>query len=144
MSIWSDIQDRSSGETIRQEDFHKVYPGEIPDKNLLESEDYKDGDYMIFTNGNYPYITVRLHIELSVFAGAGVVKIHTKDGDDVELKRTTAKGGYSVYTLELNRDEDFVLDDHDGKQYSLDMLRDIAKDLIDQILKCEYDLKNRI
>jgi hypothetical protein len=142
MSIWSDIQDRSAV-ILRKEDFNKIYPGKLPDKNLLDSGDYKDGDYMIFTSGLYPYITVRISMELSVFAGAGIVKIHTKDGEDVELRRTTAKGGYSVYTLELNRDEDFVLDEHDGKQYSLDMLRELAKDLIDQILKCEYDLKNR-
>lgn len=142
MSIWSDIQDRSAG-TLRKEEFNKIYPGKLPDKNLLDSGDYKDGDYMIFTSGQYPYITVRISMELSVFAGAGSIKIHTKDGDDVELKRTTAKGCYSVYTLELNRDEDFVLDEHDGKQYSLEMLRELAKDLIDQILKCEYDLKNR-
>lgn len=142
MSIWSDIEDRSAG-ILRKEEFNKIYPGKLPDKNLLDSGDYKDGDYMIFTSGQYPYITIRISVELSVFAGAGTVKIHTKDGDDVELKRTTAKGGYSVYTLELNRDEDFVLDEHDGKQYSLEMLRELAKDIIDQILKCEYDLKNR-
>ena len=143
MSIWSDIQDRSSG-VLRTEDFKMIYPGKLPDKNLLESGDHKDGDYMIFTAGQYPYITVRISIELSVFAGAGTVRIHTKEGENLELKRTTAKGGYSVYTLELNRDKDFVLDDHDGKQYSLDMLRELAKNVIDQILKCEYDLKNRL
>ena len=143
MSIWSDIQDRSSG-VLRTEDFKMIYPGKLPDNNLLERGDHKDGDYMIFTAGQYPYITVRISIELSVFAGAGTVKIHTKDGENLELKRTTAKGGYSVYTLELNRDKDFVLDDHDGKQYSLDMLREMAKNIIDQILKCEYDLKNRL
>ena len=143
MSIWSDIEDRSSG-VLRTEDFKMIYPGKLSDKNLLESGDYKDGDYMIFTSGQYPYITVRISIELSVFAGAGTVKIHTKDGENIELKRTTAKGGYSVYTLELNRDKDFVLDDHDGEQYSLDMLREMAKNIIDQILKCEYDLKNRL
>ena len=143
MSIWSDIEDRSSG-VLRTEDFKMIDPGKLPDKNLLESGDHKDGDYMIFTAGQYPYITVRIGIGLSVFAGAGTVKIHTKDGENLELKRTTAKGGYSVYTLELNRDKDFVLDDHDGKQYSLDMLRELAKNIIDQILKCEYDLKNRL
>ena len=143
MSIWSDIEDRSSG-VLRTEDFKMIYPGKLSDKNLLESGDHKDGDYMIFTAGQYPYITVRISIGLSVFAGAGTVKIHTKDGENLELKRTTAKGGYSVYTLELNRDKDFVLDDHDGKQYSLDMLRELAKNVIDQILKCEYDLKNRL
>ena len=143
MSIWSDIEDRSSG-VLRTEDFKMIDPGKLPDKNLLESGDHKDGDYMIFTAGQYPYITVRIGIGLSVFAGAGTVKIHTKDGENLELKRTTAKGGYSVYTLELNRDKDFVLDDHDGKQYSLDMLRELAKNVIDQILKCEYDLKNRL
>ena len=143
MSIWSDIEDRSSG-VLRTEDFKMIYPGKLPDKNLLESGDHKDGDYMIFTAGQYPYITVRIGIGLSVFAGAGTVKIHTKDGENLELKRTTAKGGYSVYTLELNRDKDVVLDDHDGKQYSLDMLRELAKNVIDQILKCEYDLKNRL
>ena len=143
MSIWSDIQDRSSG-VLRTEDFKMIYPGKLPDNNLLERGDHKDGDYMIFTAGQYPYITVRISMELSVFAGAGTVKIHTKDGENLELKRTTAKGGYSVYTLELNRDKDFVLDDHDGKQYSLDMLRELAKNIIDQILKCEYDLKNRL
>ena len=142
MSIWSDIEDRSAGE-LREEEFKKIYPGHCPEKNLLEDGEYNEGDYMIFTNGKYPYITIRVNMEISIFAGFGRVKIHTKDGEDVELRRTTAKGGYSVYTLELDRDEDFVLDEHDGKKYSLDMLRDIAKDLIDQILKCEYDLKNR-
>ena len=135
MSIWSDIEDRSDGKQLRKEEFLKVYPGELPRENLLDSSEYSDGDYMIFTNGRYPYITVRVKIEISIFAGAGTVKVHTKDGEDVVLKRSTAKGGYAVYTLELNRDEDFVLDEHDGKQYDLEMLRDIAKDLIDQILK---------
>lgn len=144
MSIWSDIQDRSAGKQLRKEEFLKVYPGELPKENLLDSGEYRDGDYMIFTSGKYPYITIRVNMEISVFAGFGQVKIRDKDGKSIKLKRTTAKGGYTVYTLELNRDEDFVLGDHDGKQYGLDMLKDIAKDLINQILKYEYDLKSRM
>lgn len=136
MSIWSDIQDRSAGE-LRDEEFKKIYPGHCLEKNLLEDGEYKGEDYRIFTNGKYPFIAIRVNMAISFFSGSGQVKIPDKDGKVVELKRTTSKGGYSIYTLELNRDDDFVLGEHNGKKYSLDMLRDIAKDIIDQILKCE-------
>ena len=142
MSIWSDIEDRSSGDIIRGEDFHQVYPGNLPEKNLIEDDKYKDQEYMIFTNGSYPYIIVNIDRLLSAFAGAGIVKIDDKNGNEMTLKRKFG-GQLSRYIFELNRDEDFVLDDHNGKIYTLDVLRDIAKDIIDQILKYEDDFKNR-
>ena len=143
MSLWSEIQDRSAGE-VRKEDFKIVYPGKLPNKELLEAGEYKDEVYMIYTTGQYPFIAVTISIPISVFAGAGVVRLsYEVDGERVELKRMMGGGG-AVYTLVLNRDKDFVLDWHEGKKYSLDMLREIAKDIIDQILKCEYDLTKRL
>ena len=143
MSLWSEIQDRSAGE-VRKEDFKIVYPGKLPNKELLEAGEYKDEVYMIYTTGQYPFIAVTISIPISVFAGAGVVRLsYEVEGERVELKRMMGGGG-AVYTLVLNRDKDFVLDWHEGKKYSLDMLREIAKDIIDQILKCEYDLTKRL
>ena len=143
MSLWSEIQDRSSGE-LRHEDFKIVYPGKLPNKELLEAGEYKDEVYMIYTTGQYPFIAVTISIPISVFAGAGVVRLsYEVEGERVELKRMMGGGG-AVYTLVLNRDKDFVLDWHEGKKYSLDTLREIAKDIIDQILKCEYDLTKRM
>ena len=144
MSLWSEIQDRSSGDTIRKEDFKIVYPGKLPNTELLEAGEYKDEVYMIYTTGQYPFIAVSISIPISVFAGAGVVRLsYEVEGERVELKRMMGRGG-AVYTLVLNRDKDFVLDGHEGKKYSLDRLREIAKDIIDQILKCEYDLTKRL
>ena len=143
MSLWSEIQDRSAGE-VRKEDFKIVYPGKLPNKELLEAGEYKDEVYMIYTTGQYPFIAVTISIPISVFAGAGVVRLsYEVEGERVELKRMMGGGG-AVYTLVLNRDKDFVLDWHEGKKYSLDTLREIAKDIIDQILKCEYDLTKRL
>ena len=143
MSLWSEIQDRSAGE-VRKEDFKIVYPGKLPNKELLEAGEYKDEVYMIYTTGQYPFIAVTISIPISVFAGAGVVRLsYEVEGERVELKRMMGGGG-AVYTLVLNRDKDFVLDGHEGKKYSLDTLREIAKDIIDQILKCEYDLTKRL
>ena len=143
MSLWSEIQDRSAGE-VRKEDFKIVYPGKLPNKELLEAGEYKDEVYMIYTTGQYPFIAVTISIPISVFAGAGVVRLsYEVEGERVELKRMMDREG-AVYTLVLNRDKDFVLDWHEGKKYSLDTLREIAKDIIDQILKCEYDLTKRL
>jgi hypothetical protein len=143
MSLWADLEDRSSGDTVRSEDFGKVYSGDIPDKNLLEDGKYKDQTYMIFTNGKYPYIVISIDRSLSVFAGAGIVKIDDKDGNMLSLKRSFDRE-HSKYTLELNGDGDFILGDHKGKVYTVETLQDIAKDIIDQILKYEDDIEKRI
>ena len=123
MSLWADLEDRSSGDIVRSEDFGKVYPGDIPDENLLEDGEYKNQTYMIFTNGKYPYIVISIDRSLSVFAGAGVVKIDDKNGNMLSLKRSFDRE-HSKYTLELNGDGDFILGDHKGKVYNYEILCD--------------------
>ena len=143
MSIWRDIEDRAAGNVIRNEDFYKVYPGSLPEDNLLHTGKYKNQEYMIFTDGGYPYITIYIDRNLSIFAGAGIIKINDKNGQLITLDRTV-DGLKSVYRFDLNRGEDYVVDDHNGKKYTIDMLEDIAKDIIEQILECEDNLENRI
>lgn len=137
MSIWTDIQSRSAGEDLRKEEFLKIYPGELPQENLLDSSKYKDIDYMIFTSGKYPYIVMAFPLGISIFSGSS--KVILKDNNNqYKLTRKALEKVYFYY--ECNKDDDYILHEQDGHKYGLDELKQMAKKFIDLILNAESKL----
>ena len=146
MSVWNDMRKRSLGGDLKQEDFTVVYPGENMGEEILDplvSETYEECDYSIFTTGTYPWIHIVVARPLSVFAGTHRVKLVTNDGEEYLLDREYS-GSEAYYNLTLAREGDFVLGDHDGKKYTIEELKTLAKKIIDQLINCENDIKNRI
>lgn len=143
MSIWTDMQRRSSGEDIRSEDFRKVYPGgEIDRPQKLAEGEYKDGEYTVFTVGDFPIIEIYIDRAMSVFAGASKIVIDV-DEEQLELSRKSDGAG-STYTFSLCREGDYVEGKQDGKKYSIEMLKTLSERIIDEILKCEDDISKRL
>lgn len=145
MSVWSDIRKRGLGGDIKDEEFAIVYNDEATEDDPIQLKecDYKDGKYIIWTNGSYPYVSITINRPLSVFAGASTVKLEKPDGGWIDLQRL-ASGLQSVYTMKFNGEDDYVAGEHPGKNYSVDMLCDIAEHIFDQIIKCEDDINKRI
>ncbi len=138
MSIWTDIQSRSAGGDLRKEEFHKIYPGELPKENLLDSGKYKDGKYMIFTSGKYPYIGIIFPLEMSIFSGSS--KVILKDNNKQYGLSRQSLDKYVHFCYECNKDGDYILGEQDGYKYGLDELKQMAEKFIDLILNAENRL----
>ena len=137
MSVWTDIQKRSNGKYISKEDFNTVYTG--GKEAELESGTYKDVQYHISTCGTYPNIGIFINKPISAFAGADVVKLKLDDGKYYDLDRMIS-GSMAVYIYRFNKEDDYVLNEHDGQQYSVEMLKDIAQRFIEKLLESENNL----
>ena len=137
MSIWTDMQKRSSGEDIRIEDFRKIYNDENEEGTELYSDKYKDYEYTIYTNGKYPYIKISTKNDISTFSGYNLVKIYVDD-KCYDLDRVV-EGSIVGYIYFCNKQDDYVEGEHDGQKYSVSSLETIAKKIIDQI--CESERK---
>ena len=137
MSIWSDMQDRSLGDTIRKEDYNLLYGG--GDLRLLHKDTYKDMIYEI-TAKDFPCIEIISKIDISIFSGSGQV-ILTDDKKTYELKRETMSNSIHFY-YNCNKKGDHIPDVQDGHLYNLDELKSLAEKLIDLILKAENNLFN--
>ena len=142
MSIWAEIHKRSNGKRITKEEFNEVYSGDFSNKTILEGN-YRDCQYFIDTNGYYPLVRISVERPMSVFAGAGIVNLETEPGKFFNLERVS-NGTLSNYVYSFNKDVDYVVNEHDGIQYSVAMLEDIIKLFIDRILKSEDDLAGRM
>ena len=139
MSIWSDMQDRSAGISLSKEDYNLLYGG--GDLRLLHKDTYKNMKYEI-TAKDFPYIEITSKIGISIFSGSGQVIL--KDAKNTyELKRGPIIISNSVYFFyECNKKGDHIPDMQDGHLYNLDELKNLAKKLIDLILKAENNLFN--
>lgn len=140
MSIWADIHKRSTGLTISKEDFAQIYTGENKETELTSGE-YKGNKYAVYTNGQYPYIAIVMGLEISVFSGYPIVKLKLKDGKYYNLDRVASKNDVT-YMYTFNKDTDYVEGEHDGKKYSLEIIKSFIEEFIDCILECEKDLIN--
>jgi hypothetical protein len=147
MSVWADLHKRSNGIQASKEDYGLIY-GLMDEPEILFEEKYREGTYIILTNGMYPFLKIILKISLSIFTGEPVVKIKTKDGDEFNLGRQYANGE-TIFTYSFSKDDDYVaqgdpemqLDKpHPGHKYTLDELKDYANLFIDLILEKHYNV----
>lgn len=142
MSIWGDIRKRAEGRDITQEEFVSIYTGKSKTEPIT-SGDHKSCQYTVWTCGRYPFITMDIHRSMSAFAGAGGIEVETPEGEKFNLDRKS-DGSKSTYTYDFDKDDDYVLGEHKGKKHTVQELEDIAKLLIDLILKSEDDLSSRM
>ena len=139
MSIWSDMEDRSTGISLSKEDYNLLYGGGV--LKQIHKDTYKDMIYEI-TAKDFPYIEIISKIGISIFSGSGQVIL--KDAKNTyELKRVPIFISNSIHFFyECNKEGDYIPDVQDGHLYSLDELKDLAEKLIDLILKAENNLFN--
>ena len=139
MSIWSDMEDRSAGISLSKEDYSLLYGG--GDLRHLHSGIYRNMNYEI-TAKDFPCIEIISKLDISIFSGSGQVILC--DGKNTyELKRLPIIISNSVYFFyECNKKGDHIPDMHDGHLYNIDELKNLAKKLIDLILKAENNLFN--
>ena len=138
MSIWSDIQKRSTGDKGRQEDYSLIYGSHHKGEQIFEDE-YKDYEYMIFTVGTHPTIKICTPLSISTFSGFKNVILKDKDDDKTyNLMRFTYENSTGFF-YECNTYDDFVFgpSGHDGHKYTLGELQTLAKKLIDLIIETE-------
>ena len=139
MSIWSDMEDRSTGISLSKEDYNLLYGG--GDLRQIHKDTYKNMKYEI-TAKDFPYIEIISKIGISIFSGSGQVIL--KDAKNTyELKRVPIFISNSIHFFyECNKEGDYIPDVQDGHLYSLDELKSLAEKLIDLILKAESNLFN--
>ena len=133
------MEDRSAGISLSKEDYNLLYGG--GDLRLLHKDTYKDMIYKI-TAKDFPCIEIISKLDISIFSGSGQVILC--DGKNTyELKRVPIIISNSVYFFyECNNKGDHLPDMQDGHPYNLDELKNLAKKLIDIILKAENNLFN--
>ena len=137
MSIWSDMEDRSSGLSLSKEDYNLLYGG--GDLKQLYSGIYRNMNYEI-TAKDFPYIEIISKLDISIFSGSTQV-ILTDDKKTYELKRETMSNSIHFY-YNCNKKGDHIPGVQDGHLYNLDELKSLAEKLIDLILKAENNLFN--
>ena len=137
MSIWSDMQDRSSGLSLSKEDYNLLYGG--GDLKQLHSCIYRNMYYEI-TAKDFPYIEIISKLGISIFSGSTQV-ILKDDRKTYELHRETINNNTHFY-YSCNKKGDHIPGVQDGHLYSLDELKSLAEKIIDLILKAENNLFN--
>lgn len=135
MSIWSDMEDRSSGLSLSKEDYNLLYGG--GDLKQLYKGTYKNMTYEI-TAKDFPYIEIISKLGISIFSGSTQV-ILKDDRKTYELHRETINNNAHFY-YSCNKQDDHIPGVQDGHLYSLDELKSLAKKIIDLILKAEDNL----
>ena len=135
MSIWSDMEDRSSGLSLSKEDYNLLYGG--GDLKQLYSGIYRNMNYDIIAK-DFPYIEIISKLYISIFSGSTQV-ILTDNKKIYVLKRETMSNSIHFY-YNCNKKGDYIPDVQDGYLYSLDELKSLAEKIIDLILKAEDNL----
>ena len=135
MSIWSDIQDRSAGNTVRKEEYNLLYGG--GDSRQLHKDKYKNMTYEIAAK-DFPYIDIMSKLGISIFSGSSQV-ILTDDGKAYELQREVMSSSVHFY-YNCNKKGDHIPGVQDGHLYNLNELKSLAEKLIDLLLKAEDNL----
>ena len=135
MSIWSDIEDRSAGDTLRKEDYNLLYGG--GDSRQLHKDEYKNMTYVIAAK-DFPYIDIMSKLGISIFSGSSQV-ILTDDDKFYELQREVMNSSVHFY-YNCNKKGDHIPGVQDGHLYNLNELKSLAEKLIDLLLKAEDNL----
>ena len=131
MSVWADIRKRGNGGDIKGEEFSQIYTGEKVEGTKLYSDQYKEYEYTIYTNGQFPYIKIMTSNTISAFSGYNLVKVYD-NGKAYEFDRVV-EGNKVGYMYFCNGQDDYVEGEHDGQKYSLEMLKSMAVKFIDLI-----------
>lgn len=142
MSVWNDIRKRGNGADIKGEDFSLVYTGEKSESNELYSDQYRGYEYAIYTNGIYPYIKITTANTISAFSGYQLVKVYD-NGKAYDFDRVV-EGSNVGYVHFFNGQDDYVDGEHDGKKYSLNVLKSMAEKFIDLIDSSEKKFQNDV
>ena len=145
MSIWTEMEDRGTGEGFRKEDDQKIYSGSPGNLLVLTSGTYSGYKYSIETNGKYPSVAITMpHDQKSNFDGYGVVVL--KDGDDrYDLERLAWPSGIT-YMYEFNKEGDHIEGSPvsgEDRRYTMMELLGYVKKFIDILVESENNLSNR-
>ena len=135
MSIWSDMQDRSLGDSVRKEDYSLLYEHGVLEQ--IHKDTYKNMTYVIAAK-DFPYIEIISDLGISIFSGSSQV-ILTDDGKVYELQREVRNNCVHFY-YNCNKKGDHIPGVQDGHLYNLDELKSLAEKLIDLLLKAEDNL----
>ena len=133
MSIWTDMQDRGTGDAFRAEDDSLVYTedGQKVKVFVLTEGMYRDIKYIVETDGVNPVVAISMIYEKqSRFAGFNIVIL--SDGTDrYEVERIDLAGrGHVMYFYKFNQNGD-------TRKYKISEMVEYAKKFIDIILKSE-------
>ena len=133
MSIWTDMQDRGTGEAFRAEDDSLVYTedGQKVKVFVLTEGMYRDIKYIVETDGVNPVVAISMIYEKqSRFDGFNIVILI--DGTDrYEVERVDLAGrGHVMYFYKFNQNGD-------TRKYKISEMVGYAKKFIDIILKSE-------
>ena len=135
MSIWSDIEDRSAGNTVRKEEYNLLYGG--GELRQLHKDTYKNMTYVIAAK-DFPYIDIMSKLGISIFSGSSQVLL-TDDDKFYELQREVMNSSVHFY-YNCNKKGDHIPGVQDGHLYNLNELKSLAEKLIDLLLKAEDNL----
>ena len=135
MSIWSDIEDRSAGNTVRKEEYNLLYGG--GELRQLHKDTYKNMTYVIAAK-DFPYIDIMSKLGISIFSGSSQVLL-TDDYKFYELQREVMNSSVHFY-YNCNKKGDHIPGVQDGHLYNLNELKSLAEKLIDLLLKAEDNL----
>ena len=133
MSIWTDMQDRGTGDAFRAEDDSLVYTedGQKVKVFVLTEGMYRDIKYIVETDGVNPVVAISMIYEKqSRFDGFNIVILI--DGTDrYEVERIDLAGrGHVMYFYKFNQNGD-------TRKYKISEMVGYAKKFIDIILKSE-------
>ncbi len=135
MSIWSDMEDRSLGNSVRKEDYSLLYEHGVLEQ--IHKDTYKNMTYVIAAKG-FPYIEIISDLDISIFSGSSQV-ILKDDEKTYELQRETIDNSVHFY-YNCNKKGDYIPGVQDGHQYCLNELKRLAEEFIVLILKAEDNL----
>ena len=143
MSIWSEIQKRSSGE-IKKEDFTVIYYDDNGKNKLevIEEKTYKGYKYFICTFGHYPILDIRCNHGLSIFSGKDLV-ILKFDDKSYELSRTFLSNTSVKFIYTFDKEGDYNHNNSydrctgEGCKYTVQDVEKFAEMFIDKIIECE-------
>ena len=152
MSIWTNINKRSEGNSSRKEEECLIYYYDPNDKQSAHIEKLFDGEgkygvtYEILSNGRIPSIKLKIRRHLRRFDGCGHIEIPGKDGKLISFDRSVSRGyAYyeEIYTHFFNEEGDYVEQGggSTGRKYTLDDLKELAEDYIDIILLNDQNLR---
>jgi hypothetical protein len=139
MSIWSDIEDRSSGEVHREEEIAQIYYIPEEENSLLEEKKYKDFLYKISTNGYCPTLTIQTQTNISCFSGCGLIYLKI-DGKEYPIERNV-NFGMTKFIYKFDKEGDYTYGDKDEskQKYTLNNVEAYAEMFINEIIQTEYE-----
>lgn len=141
MSVWNEIRKKSLGSKKRLEEIAVLYP-EDGQSREIEDGNFDGNKYSIHTTGEYPSVCIQLknHMTpISVFSSYKEVTLNI-DGEDyiINVNRVAEKGYFFVYFL--NRPTDWTKNNHNGKVWCMDDIRELTEKIITRLLEEEDKL----